>query len=78
MTARNTSNTSELAETIRRRLERAAQTAAAPQTPEPANRLRVTKDGELVAPGEEIPKGPDGKPVAALVVPDATFHKERA
>lgn len=73
MTNRNRQqNPSELAEEIRRTLEGAANNPT--ESSDPSNHLRITKYNELIAPGEEVPKGPDGQPVPCNVVPDATFH----
>lgn len=77
MTNRNDPNTNELAETIRRRLERSAASATAVPTADPTNTLRATKDGQILAPGESPPVGPDGKPTPTLTVPDSTFHGRR-
>ena len=80
MANRNEQNVSDLAQNIRRRLEQAP-VAARAATPEQVARgedqVRVTKSGELVAPGEEVPKGPDGNPVPHTVVPSGTFHGRR-
>jgi len=80
MSSRNDQSVSELAQSIRRRLEQAPAAARA-ATPEQVARgedqLRVTKSGELIAPGEEVPKGPDGAPVPHTAVPSGTFHRGR-
>jgi hypothetical protein len=70
------SNTNALAQNIQRRLreaQAAPATTAAPQaTPESGSQqLRVTKGGDLLAPGEPNPT--DGTPVQAI--PTATFHR---
>jgi hypothetical protein len=73
MTNRNNPSTSDLAEEVRRRLERSTQAAAAPPSPDPVEAPRITKNGEYLAPGEAAPTGPDGQPVPHTQIPDATF-----
>ena len=73
MTNRSPQTTSELADDIRRSLESSASTVA-PDSSDPTQHLRVTKDNELIPPGEPIPTGTDGRPVPHSIVPDGTFH----
>jgi hypothetical protein len=72
---RNRPPLSAVARDIQGRLA-AAQSAPAPATCTPAveDSIRVTKTGEIVPPGEELPKDSSGNPVAYSAVPDATFH----
>ncbi len=50
--------------------------AAPPAPPPPDNQgLRVTKDGQLVPPGQAVPRDADGNPVSFSTIPDATFHQ---
>ena len=69
-------NSAQLAETIRRQLEQAADASNNAPTGAPEGRLRATKEGELVPVGEQPPLGPDGKPQAIVSIPDANFHDE--
>ncbi len=68
-------SSSTLASEIRRRL--AEQSEPAPEPAQDAStRLRATKDGELVQPGQPVPLDETGRPKPHLVVPDGTFHCE--
>lgn len=85
MSTRDNRNVSGVAREIQERL-RAARAPAQPeanaaaaeqQAPEAANdhhRRRVTKDGQLVEPGEQVPTGENGQPVSFSSLPAATFH----
>jgi hypothetical protein len=76
MTNRRTS--SQIADDIRNRLAEAQGDLPPPegqsQRQPQSQGLRVTKAGELVPPGQDVPTGPDGQPQNFVTVPDATFH----
>jgi hypothetical protein len=71
---------SAVAREIQERLAQAQGAPAPAAAPAPAqSELRVTKTGELLPPGTEVPKDENGNPVAFSVVPAATFHaRERS
>jgi hypothetical protein len=66
-------NSADIAAEIRRTLETADSVPS--NSSDPTQHLRLTKDNELVPPGDPLPTGPDGRPVPASVVPDGTFHR---
>jgi hypothetical protein len=69
---------SQLARDIQRRLAEAQDAASQPPVPEPppaaVQGLIVTKSGEIIPPGQEVPRDQDGNAVAHSVIPDATFR----
>lgn len=74
------SRSSTLASEIRRRLAEQSEPVAQSSAPaqDAANRMRATKDGELIEPGQPVPLDENGRPKPHLVVPDGTFHAEPA
>lgn len=78
----NSGGASTLAREIQRRLSQAQgepATAESAAQPRPATQesegLRVTKDGQIVQPGQPVPLDAEGNPVSFSRIPDATFHE---